>query len=197
MHIHDRALFDWHQTPNLDSNDSKFHCDSPLGYDFKQYTVAMRPSVLSAILLEGTLMANQLFSSPQYLVFHLHSKGVCIKMHRQQSWHVIGQVCVWAFCSGERDFLGFFVFGSNFFNSWPLWLGARDLRCLFCAAEWFLSNSSLSSGERDFRFLLCASASVYKIVIFFSGGRDSRCVLCASALLHKIWVFFSGESDRQ
>ncbi len=32
--IHNRALFDWHRTPNLDSNDSKLHCDSPLGYDF-------------------------------------------------------------------------------------------------------------------------------------------------------------------
>jgi hypothetical protein len=93
LHIHDRALSDWHQTPSLDSNDSKFHCNSPLGYDFEQSTVAMQPSVLSAILLEGTLMANHLFSSPQFLVFHLHSKGVHNKMHRLQSWHVIGQVC--------------------------------------------------------------------------------------------------------
>ncbi len=93
LHIHYRALFGWHWIPNLDSNDSKFYCDSPLGYDFEQCTVAMQPSVLSAILLEGTLMANHLFSSQQFLVFHLHSKGVHNKMHMQQSWHVISQGC--------------------------------------------------------------------------------------------------------
>ncbi len=37
LHIHDRAVFDLHQTPNLDSNDRKFHCDSPLEYDFEMY----------------------------------------------------------------------------------------------------------------------------------------------------------------
>jgi hypothetical protein len=40
LHIHDRAVFDLHQTPNLDSNDRKFHCDSPLEYGFEQFTVA-------------------------------------------------------------------------------------------------------------------------------------------------------------
>ncbi len=93
LHIHDRALFDWHQTPNLDSTDSKFFCDSLLEYDFEQGTVAMRPSVLSVILLEGTLMANRLFSSQQFFVDHLHSTGIHNKMHRQQSLHVIGQGC--------------------------------------------------------------------------------------------------------
>ncbi len=34
LHIQDRALFDLHQTPNLDLNDRKFHCDPPLEYDF-------------------------------------------------------------------------------------------------------------------------------------------------------------------
>jgi hypothetical protein len=93
LHIHNRALFDLHRTPNLDSNDRKFHFDSPLEYDFKQCTVAMQSSVLSAILLEGNLMANHLFSSQQFLVDHLHSKAVHNKMHRQQSLHVIGQDC--------------------------------------------------------------------------------------------------------
>jgi hypothetical protein len=65
LHIHDRALFDSHQTPNLDSNDRKFHCDSPPGYDFEQCTMAMRSSILSAILLEGTLM--------QIIYFHLNN----------------------------------------------------------------------------------------------------------------------------
>ncbi len=91
--IHNKALFDWHRTPNLDSNDSKFHCDSPLGYDFKQCTLAMQPSVLSAILLEQTLAANHLFSYQQFLVDHLHSKGIHNKMHRQRFLHVIGQGC--------------------------------------------------------------------------------------------------------
>ncbi len=90
LHIHDRALFDLHQTPNLDSNDSKFHCDLPLEYDFEQCTLAMQSSILSAILLEGTLTANHLFSSQQFLVDHLHSKGVHNKMHRQQPLQAIG-----------------------------------------------------------------------------------------------------------
>jgi hypothetical protein len=93
LHIHNRALFDLHQTPILDSNDRKFHCDSPLEYDFKLCTVAMQSSDLSAILLEGTLMANDRFSSQQLLVDHLHSKSVHNKMHKQQSLHVIGQGC--------------------------------------------------------------------------------------------------------
>ncbi len=93
LHIHNRALFDWHQTPNLDSNDGKFHCDSPLVYDFEQCTVAMLPSVLSANLSEGTLMANHLLSSQQFLVYHLHSKGIHNKIHRQRFLHVIGQGC--------------------------------------------------------------------------------------------------------
>jgi hypothetical protein len=93
LHIHNRALFDLHQTQNLDSNDRKFHCDSPLEYDFEQCTVAMQSSALSAILLEGTLMANHLFSPQQFLIDHLHSKGIHNKMHRQQSLHVIGQGC--------------------------------------------------------------------------------------------------------
>jgi hypothetical protein len=58
LHIHNRALFDLHQTPNPDSNDRKFHCDLPLEYDFEQCTVAMQSSILSANLLEETLMAN-------------------------------------------------------------------------------------------------------------------------------------------
>ncbi len=91
LHIHNRALFDLHQTPNLDSNDRKFHCDSPLEYDFEQCTVALQSSVLSAILFKGILMANHLFLFEQFLVDHLHSKGVHNKMHRQQSWHVIDQ----------------------------------------------------------------------------------------------------------
>jgi hypothetical protein len=73
LHIHNRALFDLHQTPNLNSNDRKFHCDLPLECDFEQCTVAMQSSVLSAILLEGTLMANHLFSSQPFIVDHLHS----------------------------------------------------------------------------------------------------------------------------
>ncbi len=93
LHIHDRALFDLHQTPNLDSSDRKFYCDSPLEYDFEQCTVAMQSSILFAIPLEGTLMANHLFSSQQFLVYHLHSKGIHNKMHRQQFLHVIGQGC--------------------------------------------------------------------------------------------------------
>jgi hypothetical protein len=93
LHIHDRALFDLYQTLNLDLNNRKFHCDSPLEYDFEQCTMAMRSSVLSVILLEGTLMANLLFSSQQFLVDHLHSKGVHNKMHRQRFLHVIGQGC--------------------------------------------------------------------------------------------------------
>ncbi len=91
LHIHDRALFDLHQTPNLDSNDRKFHRDLPLGYDFEQCTVAMRSSVLSVILLEGTLMENHLLSFQQFLVDHLHSKGIHNRMHRQQFLHVIDQ----------------------------------------------------------------------------------------------------------
>ncbi len=91
LHIHDRALFDLHWTPNLDSNDIKFHCDLPFGYDFERCTVAMRSSVLFANLLEGTLMANHLFSFQQINVDHLHSKGVHNKMHRQRFSHVIGQ----------------------------------------------------------------------------------------------------------
>ncbi len=41
LHIHDRAVVHLHQTPNLDSNDKKFHCDLPLEYDFEQCNVAM------------------------------------------------------------------------------------------------------------------------------------------------------------
>ncbi len=93
LHIHNRALFDLHQTPILDSNDWRFHCDLPLEYDFEQCTVAMQSSILFAILLEGTLMANHLFSSQQFLVYHLHSKGIHNKMQRQQFLHVIGQGC--------------------------------------------------------------------------------------------------------
>ncbi len=93
LHIHDRALFDLHQAPNLDSNDRKFHCDLPFEYDFEQCTVAMQSSVLSAILLEGTLTANHLFSSQQFLVDHLNSKGIHNKMHRQQFLQVITQGC--------------------------------------------------------------------------------------------------------
>ncbi len=93
LHIHDRTVFDLHQTPNLDSNDRKFNCDPPLEYNFEQCTVALYSSVLSAILLEGTLMANHLFSSQQFLVDHLRSKGFHNKMHRQQFLHVIGQGC--------------------------------------------------------------------------------------------------------
>ncbi len=92
LHIRSRALFDLHQTSNLDSNDRKFHCDPPLEYDFEQCTVAMYSSILSAILLEGILKANHLFSSQQFLVDHLHSKGIYNKMHRQWFLHVIGQV---------------------------------------------------------------------------------------------------------
>jgi hypothetical protein len=47
LHILNRALFDLHQTPNLDSNDRKFHCDSPLEYDFEQCTVAVNMVVIS------------------------------------------------------------------------------------------------------------------------------------------------------
>ncbi len=93
LHIHDRALFDLHRTPNLDSNDRNFHCDSLLEYDFEQCTVAMQSSIFSAILLEGILMANQLFSSQQFLLDQLHSKGVHNKMHRQQFLHVLGHGC--------------------------------------------------------------------------------------------------------
>ncbi len=91
LHIHDRALFDWHQTPNLDSNDSKFHYDSPLGYDFEQCTVAMQSSVLFMILLEGTLTANHQFSSQQNLVDHLH-----LKRHSQQDAQAAILACDWS-----------------------------------------------------------------------------------------------------
>ncbi len=57
-------------------------------YDFEQCTVAM---FVSAILLERTLAVNHQFSSQQFLVDHLHSKGIHNKMHRQQFLHVIGQ----------------------------------------------------------------------------------------------------------
>ena len=86
LHIYDRALFDLHQIPNLDWNDRNFNCDLPLEYDFEQCAVAMWSSVFSAILLGETLTANHLFSSQQFLVDHLHSKGVHNKMHRQ--WFV-------------------------------------------------------------------------------------------------------------
>ncbi len=40
LHIQNRALFDLHQTPNLYSNERKFHCDLPLEYDFEKFTVS-------------------------------------------------------------------------------------------------------------------------------------------------------------
>ncbi len=91
LHIHDRALFDLHQTPNLYSNDRKFHCDSTLEYDFEECTVAIKSNVLSVILLEGTLMANHLFSSQQILVDHLHSKR-----RSQQDAQAVVLACDWS-----------------------------------------------------------------------------------------------------
>jgi hypothetical protein len=54
---------------------------------------AIYASILFAIPLEEILTANHLFSSQQFLVYHLHSKGIHNKMHRQQFLHVIGQGC--------------------------------------------------------------------------------------------------------
>jgi hypothetical protein len=75
----------------LDSNDGKFHCDLPLEYDFKQCTVAMQSNVLSAILLEGTLMANHLFSSQQFLV-----DPSTLKRHSQQDAQAAILACDWS-----------------------------------------------------------------------------------------------------
>jgi hypothetical protein len=143
LHIHDRALFDLHWTPNLDSNDRKFHCDSPLVYDFEQCIVAMRSSILSAIMLEETLTANLLFSSQQFLVDHLHSIGVHNKMHKQQFLHVIGQSC---WMSLDRASLLLAQWDSqSSLNCNSIWLIHQHLVVIH---HWILSHNDLLNNNK-------------------------------------------------